>query len=76
MQSRVHQTPLHHNETVIGVLTEEKASKADIKNYRFTALDPRFRLLDGSKFSGFQKAMAAINRVGHFVDRPVPANER
>jgi hypothetical protein len=82
MQTHAGRATIHHADTVVGILTmednpamEDNGGKVAVRSYRFTALDPRFHLLDGSRFFGPQKAAVAVNRIGRFVDRPVPANE-
>jgi len=65
-----HGTPVHHKDHLIGFLVEDAQHR-----YRFAALDEHFNLLDGSRFVAPHRALAAVARLGHFVDRPLAANE-
>lgn len=76
MHTHAGQATIRHADTVVGILTmEDNGGKVEVRPYRFTALDPRFHLLDGSRFFGLQKVAIAVDRIGRFVDQPVPANE-
>lgn len=68
-------TEIRYADAPVGLLIAESAPLAQQPAYRFRALDMRFHLLDGSRFFGSQKAVAAVERIGHLPSRPVAANE-
>ena len=63
-------TPIHYQDRIIGLLIEDAWHR-----YRFTALDAQFNLLDGSRFVAPHRALAAVGRLGRFIDQPIAANE-
>ena len=73
-----HGTPVHHNDQVVvhhrdqvvGFLVKDRPHR-----YRFAALDEHFNLLDGSHFTAPTGALAAVDRLSRFIDRPLAAND-
>jgi len=77
-QSDAARLPVRHNDQVIGFLIEDLAEeeRQDGRHtYRFAALDSHFVLLDGSRFMAPHGALAAVDRLSRFIDRPLAANE-
>ncbi len=68
-------TEIRYADTPVGLLIAEAMPQTQQPTYRFKALDTRFHLLDGSRFFGSQKAITAVQRIGHLPSRPVAANE-
>jgi hypothetical protein len=63
-------TPVRHNDQVVGFLVKDRPHL-----YRFAALDEHFNLLDGSRFTAPHGALAAVDRLSRFIDRPLATNE-